>query len=288
MAALGLLKIVSASPGGEGAKLGFEPGADHPAWLDCATEIDPPSIVANDARAAGGAQPWKLEYGGGDAGGKRVADLKPPPAAFRTFLAAAIDRWLEGDGAAAEYAAAYGTDVAKDGKGNTKPTALHFTAGQQQFLATVDQVREMVTEDWSRRALMEPGQARQGANLRWGLDADRNRALLGFNPSDETPPVTAPLDWLAFRALPLFVCVPIGDRIMTACVTGRRQDDFRFTWPLWSTGADLETVRSLLTLPWRDPDRYRPPGDVFSVLSSAILRSAQGYGCFAPPTVFTR
>ena len=47
-----------------------------------------------------------------------------------------------------DYAAAYATEVARDGKGNTKPTALHFTAANQQFLGTVEETRGKLTREW--------------------------------------------------------------------------------------------------------------------------------------------
>jgi hypothetical protein len=164
---------------------------------------------------------------------KKVADLKAPPEQFAGFLASAIGQWVEGQGERAEYAAAYGTDIAVDGKKNTKPTAFHFTAANQQFLGVVEEIRERVTRDWVAESLDDrPGKTKPGSNLRWDPDAERSRALMGVNPNDDGTVVSAPLEWLAFRALPTFRCVPIGDRIVTCGVSGRRQDELRFHWPL--------------------------------------------------------
>jgi hypothetical protein len=132
-----------------------------------------------------------------------------------------------------------------------------------------------------------------GSNLRWDPDAERNRALMGVNPTDDGTVVNAPLEWLAFRSLPAFPCVPIGDRIVTCGVTGRRQDDLQFHWPLWSCGATYETVRSLLllTAAWiesrnvvRAIESRRARG-VIAVCTSDIRRSAQGFGNFGPALV---
>ena len=71
---------------------------------------------------------------------------------------------------------------------------------------------------------------------------------MGVNPNDDGTVVNAPLEWLAFRGLPAFPCVPIGNRIVTCGVTGRRQDELQFHWPLWSCEASYATLRSLLVL----------------------------------------
>lgn len=106
---------------------------------------------------------------------------------------------------------------------------------------------------------------------------------------------------------PAFPSVPAGSRIVTCGVTGRRQDELRFHWPLWSCGASYATVRSLLllTASWIEKDektrrkieaagssgrRYRLQGDleraiderrrrgVFAICTSGIRRTAQGFG----------
>jgi hypothetical protein len=249
----------------------------------------------------------------------RNIDLKAPPGKFVEFLASAIGQWIEGRAEGAEYAAAYGTDIAVDGNKNTKPTALHFTAANQQFLGAVEEIRGRVTRDWVAESLDDqPGTTKPGSNLRWDPDAERSRALMGVNPNDDGTVVNAPLEWLAFRALPTFRCVPIGDRIVTCGVTGRRQDELRFHWPLWSCGASYATVCSLvsLTAAWieneelikRRIDEYRKSAQrrhalnrlqwdleraiegrrarsVFAVCTSAIRRTAQGFGNFGPAHV---
>jgi hypothetical protein len=100
------------------------------------------------------------------------------------------------------------------------------------------------------------GKIKPGMNLRWDPGSERSRALMGVNPNDDGTSVNAPLEWLAFRGLPAFPSVPIGDRIVTCGVTGHRQSELRFHWPLWSRGASYATVRSLLllTADWVEKD----------------------------------
>jgi hypothetical protein len=214
---------------------------------------------------------------------------------------------------------AYGTDVARDGKGNTKPTAFHFTAANQQFLGAIEETRGRITREWVEESLDDSnGKMKPGMNLRWDPDAERSRALMGVNPNDYGTTVNAPLEWLAFRSLPAFPSVPVGSRIVTCAVTGRRQDDLRFHWPLWSRGASNATVRSLLLLTagWiendertrrmiethgeggrrqRSLDRLRRGLEmaiearrrrsVFAICTSEIRRTAQGFGNFGPAHV---
>lgn len=312
MASVGLLRLLEGRDGA--ARLGFtEDGAFH-AWIECGDALDVAGIVEADAREAAGPQPWGLEYEKTEKSGvKTVADLKPPPNRFAAFLALAIGEWAAGGPERAEYAAAYGTDVAVDGKKNTKPTALHFTAANQQFLGVVEETRGKVTRNWVEESIAEPGKTKPGSNLRWDPDAERSRALMGVNPNDDGTVVNAPLEWLAFRALPAFRCVPVGDRIVTSGVTGRRQNELRFHWPLWSCGSSYATVRTLVTLtadwvekeeasaraigvhrgrgqPWRRQDVDRAIADrrsrgVFAICTCAIRRSAQGFGNFGPAQV---
>jgi hypothetical protein len=318
MASVGLLRLLKAQD--NLSRLGFtEDGAFH-AWIECDPALDLPGIVADDARDAAGPQLWRLEYKKQEKRGiKVVADLKAPPEQFSTYLSSVIDKWLAGQQEQSDYAAAYGTDVAHDGKGNTKPTAFHFTAANQQFLGTVEETRGKITREWVEESFDDRDcKIKPGMNLRWDPDAERSRALMGVNPNDNGTTVNAPLEWLAFRGLPAFPSVPIGDRIVTCGVTGRRQNELRFNWPLWSRGASYETVRSLLllTADWsekeerarrmiethgrsgqrsraldrlkRDLERAveeRRRRGVFTICTSEIRRTAQGFGNFGPAHV---
>jgi hypothetical protein len=291
MASIGLLRLLDRRIGG-GVRLGFHDDGAFEAWIECDRPVDLAGLVVNDAATAAGTQPWRLEYAKAEKKGTRlVADLKPPPAEFSAFLDLAIREWRSGESERADYAAAYATGVALDGRGNTKPTAFHFTAANQQFLGAVEETRGRVTREWVERSLDLPGQAMPGPNLRWDPDAERNRALMGANPTDDGTTVNSPVEWLAFRGLPAFPCVPIGDRVVTCGVTGRRQDELQFHWPLWSCGASYPAVRSLLPIAamWAQEESRssgpRRARGVFAICTSDIRRTAQGFGNFGPARV---
>lgn len=282
LAALGLLRIAHARS--NLVRLGFlSDGTFRPVLMG--VDLDVVQLVVDDASMASGRRPWALEYEKQEKrGSKIVADLKAPPEVFSRFLQDGLEQWESGAEEAAEYGAAFGTTVAVDGKGNTKPTAFHFTAANQQFLGTLEAIRSSITSDWVSSAMFEEHSNRAGANLRWDPSADRNWALMASNPNDDGTKVNAPLEWLAFRALPMFPCVPQGTRVITTAVSGRGEE-MRFTWPLWSPPASRETVQSLIQLPWSAAHHEAAYRGVFAVCRSPIRRTAQGFGNFGPAAV---
>lgn len=282
LGAVGLLLLLRRQS--DAARLGFlSDGSFHP-FVE-GLEVDLPALVAKDAEMVKGKQPWALEYEKEEKRGtKRVADLKAPPEVFARFLSECVARWCKGAPEGVVYAAAFGTDFAVDGKGNTKPTAFHFTAANQQFLGTVETVRSSVTAEWAQRSLFAGNATCPGGNLRWDPASERNWALMANNPNDAGTQVDAPLEWLAFRGLALFPTFPRGSRIVTTAVSGRGEE-MKFTWPLWSLPASLATVRSLLPLGVSGDVRDRFARGVFAVCISSIRRTSQGYGNFGPATV---
>jgi hypothetical protein len=285
MASLGLLRLLASERPGDG--LGFLADGSFHAFVEGPAAADLAALVERDASTPCGAQSWWLEYGKHEKRGeKTVADLKAPPHVFRGFLDRCLRRWSEGDDAAAAYAAAFGTDAIVDkSKGNTKPTAFHFTAANQQFLRTLEEIRASVTCEWTSRSLFEGHAARPGQNLRWDPAAERSWALMASNPNTGGTSVDAPLEWLAFRALPLFPTMPSGTRAVTTCVDGRG-DAMRFMWPLWSIGVPVEAVRSILQIDWDQRSaRTRLMQGVFAICSSQIRRTGQGFGSFGPAAV---
>lgn len=284
LSALGILRILP------GVSLGFSEDGSFRAFLAGfeGREYDLARFIVADAEAAANAAaPWRFAYT--KAATKKqapqeVADLKPPPNDFKKFLGTCVDGWITGNDEAAGYAAAYATDIAVDGKGNTKPTAFHFTAAQQTFLGVVEDIRASLTQDWVETSVLGGHGDRAGSNLRWDPGADRNWALMANNPSGDGTRVDAPLEWLAFRGLPLLPSFPRGNRIITTGVFGRGED-MKFTWPLWRTPISVLTARSLLPLDWTSNANERKTRGIFAICSSAIRRSSQGFGNFGPSSV---
>jgi len=286
MAALGLLRVLSRET--PSARLGFLDDGSCQAFIEGHANEVVDSVV-RDAEQAASSSLWLLSYEKLEKkGSKTVADLKAPPKEFEKFLRDRIEHWRRGDREGAAYAAAYGTSLARDGKDNTKPTAFHFTAANQEFLKAVEESRRSVESEWVRQSLMEGHASRPGSNLRWDPAAERNWALMANNPNDEGTSVDAPLEWLAFRGLPLFPCFPenagIRARVVTTAIT-RRRDETRFEWPLWSVPTSLHTTASLVRLDWSKLRADARARGVFAVCRSELRRTTQGFGNFSPAVV---
>jgi hypothetical protein len=261
-------------------------GPDRKALLD---------LLVTDLQSFAGEPALELRYRKRGEGSE-AHDLKPPPEEFVKYLRALV----ASDGKRSlAFAAALATDVAVDNNGSTKPTALHFTAGQQEFLAMVDALRRGVTRDDLEEALFGPWQyARALPVLQWDNSQARDYALRAGDPSKEKKMGVPGADWLAFRGLPFVRVAPIStragvasgagrDRIGTTGCRGGWKTGF-FRWPIWTGFLTRSVVSSLVTSPElfeADPRTLRPRG-VPIVFESAIVRTDQGgYGSFSPASV---
>ena len=246
-----------------------------------------PAIGLRYAKAA------KDDGKGESKGGKVAHDLKPLPSIFRAYLAAAIDRagdfrgqrFAVGARRTLDYAAAFGTDLIEDNNGNVKPTALHFTAGQQEFLKSVSQLAQEVTRADLEEALFGPWRyARALPMLGWDASIARDYALRATDPSKASKLGVPGADWLAFRSLVFFPVAAVRDELRTAGCGGGWKDG-HFTWALWSGWLDVDALRHACTAP--DPTKLtaaeRRSRGVTAVLRAGIRRSDQGgYGSFMP------
>ncbi len=231
------------------------------------------------------------------AGGKITRDLKPKPAAMRLFLdgiaGKSENEGLDREGWVAarrsmDTASAYGSETIQDNNGNTKPLALHFTAGQQKFLEAAARLQKEVAEDDLREALLGPWTgASKLPNMSWDATMARIYALRATDPSSEKRGSVPGADWLAFIALGLLLVTPRGRNLVTTGVRGGWKDSV-FTWPLWTSPASTQVVRCLLAIPRlaRLPAEERAFRGLAVIFSAGITRSDQGgYGAFTPARV---
>ncbi|WP_437600215.1 hypothetical protein WMF28_01490 [Sorangium sp. So ce590] len=217
-----------------------------------------------------------------DGDGAAAHDLKPPPRRFAEYLRDLVSDDLRRSVA---FAAAFATDVAVDNNGNTKPTALHFTAGQQEFLTMVSELLQGVRVEDLEEALFGPWRyERPLPVLQWDNTSARDYALRASDPSKDKKLGVPGADWLAFRGLPFIRVAPLGDRIMTTGCNGEWKTG-TFRWPIWTVPLPRSVIGSVLTSPEVfevDPRVLRARG-IAIVFESAIRRSDQGgYGSFAP------
>jgi hypothetical protein len=223
-----------------------------------------------------------------DAGAARSWDLKPRPEAFRSYLEALTQDAHAGRRRSLDFAAAFATETALDRNGKTKPNALHFTAGNQEFLKTAGELIDGVTSDDLREALFGPWRYERALKVfGWDCTDARAYALRASDPSKDKKHGIPGADWLAFRGLRFIRVAPRGTHIVTTGCAGGWKDG-SFQWPLWDVPLTKRTVHVTLQSPrlrqMSEADR-RARG-ISVVFFSSIRRSDKGgYGSFAPATV---
>lgn len=235
---------------------------------DLATWTDDPCLVLRYAK-----------------GRKQAWDLKPPPGEFRAYLDRLLRSTAPRRRRPLDFAAAFATETALDNNGNTKPTALHFTAGQQNFLQMIAQLRDAVARDDLAEAVFGPWRYHRALPvLGWDCSAARLYALRADDPSTAEKRGVPGADWLAFRGLPFIRVAPAGDQILTTGCSGGWKTG-RFRWPLWDVALSRDSAHVVLqTADLIDlPEAERRALGISATFVCGIRRSDQGgYGSFAP------
>ncbi len=177
--------------------------------------------------------------------GALAHDLKPPPSEMVSYLRGLVKDDLRRSLA---LAACFATDVATDNNGNTKPTALHFTAGQQEFLAMVGELVEGVRPADLEEALFGPWRYERALPvLQWDNASARDYALRASDPSKDKKLGVPGADWLAFRGLPLLRVAPVGDRIVTTGWCSGEWKTRPFRWPIWTAPLSRAVIGAVLS-----------------------------------------
>lgn len=213
-------------------------------------------------------------------------DVKPSPHDARRWVRSLMA--ADGPRADAELTlvAALFAEGAVDRNGRTKPTHLHFTAGQQRFLEMVRQLAAEVDPGRIHEALAGPWRYDSELPiLRWDGRGERVYALRATDPSPDKALGVPGADWLGFVGLSFFTVWPRNSQLSTtACSENWKASTL--TWPLWSAELRPRVIRSLL----RDrsigeaSESVRRARGVFQVLRAPIRRTDQGgYGSFGAP-----
>jgi hypothetical protein len=292
LAALGLLRVLdldATATRRAAPRLGF---VDRGIWI---ARLDTPcsrdditQIVLRHAAAQGDNPALQLAYTDdgklvrGDAPGA-TRDLKPPPSVARELLVQAAQAAPD----VVALAAAWFSELVQGNNGNTKPTAFHFTAGQQVFLDMVEQLRVGITAEHLREAFDGPWlNTSPLPSLSWDSSVTRLYALRASNPSGEKRGSVPGANWLAVLGLACFPVAAQAGRLVTTAITGGWKDA-SFEWPVWTPLASACTVASLLRLrSSRMTARERVAYGITSVFRSRILRSDPGgSGSFTPAAV---
>jgi hypothetical protein len=177
-------------------------------------------------------------------------DLTVPPEVFARFAEESAASLTRDDRRAADFAAAFGSEVCQDEK---KPriqyTGFCFItgSGHQHFVETVDTLLKRVTAAHISHALFGPWRYETGLSMRWDPADAREYALRWNDPGPEGVRAVWGANRLAAEALPLFPTHPNGKELTTTGFRKRKPWN-EFTWPLWGVPVSCDTVRSLVAL----------------------------------------
>lgn len=278
LAALGVLDVLDRR--GQDATLHWTEEIRPHAVIGGMDDVD--DVVAHvvDDRERWRTSPVLFPYGAAGA----PADVKVRPEDLRAWSAAVLH---DGDRADQSLFCALVAEGAVAGTGDSKPTHLHFIAGQQRFLAMVRKVLDALDGEHLHEALVGPW--RYSSTLptfAWDARGERTYALRATDPGKEQRPGVPGADWLAFLGLAYFPVVSHdGTLVTTAC--GRPWKRGWMRWPLWSSPLPSRVVRSLVAdaALADEPQALRRARGVTAVMRAPIRRTDQGgYGSFGTPT----
>ncbi|MGH3764342.1 MAG: type I-G CRISPR-associated protein, Cas3-extension family [Pseudonocardiaceae bacterium] len=227
----------------------------------------------------------------------RLDDVKPSPEVHREWAKEVVGTL--GDARAdADLFCALLAEGPVDGKGNGKPTHLHFTAGQQKFLVMARELAGRLDAERIQEAIFGPWREDSPLpTLSWSSQGERIYAVRAINPSSEKRLGVPGADWLAFLGLVFFpTCAVTGNYGLPAslktsgCEKAWKRSALR--WPLWTVPLERDTTWSLVgdaAVVGKDrrlsPDQLRARG-VLQVMQAPIRRSDQGgYGSFGGASV---
>jgi hypothetical protein len=222
-------------------------------------------------------------------GTRPFQDAKPESDLLRAWFWSVFETGARQD---ADLLCALVAEGALDGNGNAKPTHLHFTAGQQQFLQMVRTLASNIDTSRLRDAVCGPWTYDSPLpSLSWDARGERVYAVRATNPSKDKRLGVPGADWLAFRGLIFYPVRTVnGSLRTTACDRDWKRSAFR--WPLWSVPATRQTVYSLVADPTlvAQGATLQPHSlaarRVQYVLQAPIRRTDQGgYGSFGAPEI---
>lgn len=216
------------------------------------------------------------------------SDMKVSPETYRNHLLRLSEQDDPATLESLEYFAAFGSDAVTDRSGKKlKPTALHMTAGQQQFLDMAKQLLRETTPEQMHAALFAPWKYKDpGPAMRWDTSGERLYALEARNPSGNPVQTIRGANALGILAIPFFPVAVEKVRLRTrGFYTNKDRVEF-FVWPLWEAALSAPVIGSLLGDPrfisdWLDADELRASG-ILALHRSQRDVNDHGYGILRP------
>lgn len=216
-----------------------------------------------------------------------VRDVKCSPEELRQALLS----WVASADATSrrtlDWFTGFVSEGALDNNGAAKPTALHFTSGQQRFLHFVRALAEGVGRGDLEDAIVGPWPYHAELPVMgWDNTETRDHALRATAPADDKKMGNPGADWLALRALEILPSASRRGRQRTPGAMWRSKST-TWAWPIWGPTVQLDVVRALLSArglrdmaPWK-----RERMGIEQVFETRILRKGKGYGSVTPAKV---
>ncbi len=213
-----------------------------------------------------------------------MADIKLSSSELHEY--ACVCRDADDGGRSAGLFAGLLAEGSYDGKGASKPSDLHFTAGQQKFLSMARELRDGLNRDRLVEALVGPWRFDSKLpSLGWEISDDRVYALSASDPSRGKKLSVPAAEWLGLCGLALVpvAATPAGTHTSGGTGTWKRG---AWSWNLWTQPASRFVVPSL-AFNGSSPDAASlTTWSLRRRAESRIRRTDQGgYGSFGPPTV---
>lgn len=250
MAAFGCLRVCQRSARFRGSKLSWAPGnGSFVPRLHVPAPGGPEELIsalAADVRQAKGRV--ELTWRG------KLKGLTPED--LRSASAPLLEEASSDDREAADWFAAFGSELATDREGNVDATPFDMTGGQQMFLAGALEMAARLSaararmaktpEAYYREALLGPWEnADDWHSLGWDSGAVKLGAFTHKAPTEMKKASVLAAVWLAFESLPLFPCFYSGGGLGTRAFSRRRRA-LVFSWPVWRAPLGVDAVALLL------------------------------------------
>ena len=284
LAALGVLVALddgASDAGGPRPSMRWREGAAwHPVISSTARDLgELVELLDADRRARADDPALAFTY---QKSGKTQHDVKPPPDELHDQLETWVDEALSPRSLA--WFTSFVSEGARDGSGASKPTALHFTAGQQRFLSYALDLAAKTNTDQLREALLGPwSYSSRLPVFGWDSTETRDYALRARDPSN-LKLGNPGADWLGLRGLRLVPTAARAGRQTTALAYGSWKHGL-LRWPIWTPPLGAPVIGSLLVQPTPESSSARRLG-IGCVFECRIRRSEQGgYGSVTPARV---
>lgn len=187
--------------------------------------------------------------------------------------------------------AGLGVESVRDEKGNFKDTLLRMVRSGDSagngLLAYGRNIIAATDRDDIRAALAGPWRnADEGCALRLNPLENHNYATQWTDPSKEKTTSTRGANRLALVAFQLLPTVPLNNSVTTIGFSKSTGNAFAFTWPLWGSPCDTNTVFTLLStsaLHTQAPDQtFLAALGIQAAYRSARIMPSKYYRNFSP------